>query len=126
MPSISIQRSHQLGLKRAREVAWKWAEDAEAKFDMECTVEEGEDEDLVHFMRIGVKGTLRVSGERFDLVAQLGLLLGAFQKTIESQIESNLDTLLAAETKAGRKAPAAAPSAAPKKAAARKSAARGK
>ena len=127
MPSISIQRSHQLGLKRAREVAWKWAEDAEAKFDMECTVEEGEDEDLVHFSRSGVNGTLRVSGERFDLVAQLGLLLGAFQKTIESQIESNLDTLLAAETKAGRKAPAAAaPSVAPKKAAARKSAARGK
>ncbi|WP_428420102.1 polyhydroxyalkanoic acid system family protein [Methylibium sp.] len=107
MPDISLHRSHQLGLKRARELAWKWAADAEAKFGMACTVEEGDDEDLVHFTRSGVNGTLRVSSGAFELDAKLSFLLGAFQKTIEGEIEKNLDGLLAAEHKRA-KAPAAA------------------
>lgn len=97
MPDISLERSHRLGLGRARELAWQWAEQAEEKFGMECTVEEGEDEDIVHFTRSGVRGTLRVSAERFALDARLGVLLGAFSKTIEAEIEKNLDGLLLAE-----------------------------
>jgi putative polyhydroxyalkanoate system protein len=104
---IRIHRDHELGLKKAREIAWKWAEQVEQKFDMECTVLEGKDEDTVEFTRSGVKGELTVAADRFELVAQLGFLLGAFKATIESEIEKELDTLLAAGKKApGKKKPA--------------------
>lgn len=108
MTDIAIHRKHTLGLARAREIAWKWAEDVEEQFDMECAVEEGEHEDVVHFSRSGVKGTLRVRGDTFDLKARLGLLLGAFKKTIEGEIEKNLDQLLAMEQRAERPAARAA------------------
>ena len=39
MPDIQIQREHQLGLAQARKLAFKWAETAEEKLDMECTYE---------------------------------------------------------------------------------------
>ena len=103
MAEIRIHRDHDLGLKKAREIAWKWAEKVEEKFDMECTVHEGEDEDTVAFTRSGVKGELTVAADHFELVAQLGFLLGAFKKTIEGEVEKELDTLLAANKK---KAPA--------------------
>lgn len=96
MPDLKIHRPHSLGLARAREVAWKWAEEAEHKFDMSCTVVEGEDGDTVEFTRTGVSGTLEVTGDHFTLQARLGFLLGAFSKTIETEIQKNLDELLAA------------------------------
>ena len=95
MPDIHIHREHALGLTKAREVALQWAEDAERKFDMECTIIEGETSDTVEFTRAGVKGELIVAADHFELEAKLGFLLGAFSKTIESQIEGNLDALLA-------------------------------
>ena len=95
MADICIQRKHSLGLAKAREVAWAWAEEVEAKFDMDCTVIEGEFSDTVEFTRAGVKGTLVVAADHFDLNARLGFLLGAFSKTIESEIEKNLDAQLA-------------------------------
>ena len=103
MADIHIQREHTLGLAEARKIAFKWAEQVEEKFDMECTVHEGDDGDTVEFTRSGVKGELTVAADHFELVAQLGFLLGAFKKTIESEIEKELDSLLA-EKKA--KAPA--------------------
>jgi len=108
MPDIHIHRDHQLGLAKARKVAWQWAEEVEANFDMACTVLEGETSDTVEFTRSGVKGRLIVAADHFDLEAKLGFLLGAFAKTIEAEIEKNLDTLLG-------KAGAAARKAAPKK-----------
>lgn len=96
MPDIQIHRNHALGLKRAREVAWQWAEQAEAKFDMECTVIEGQTSDTVEFTRSGVSGRLIVAADHFDLEAKLGFLLGAFARTIEAEITRNLDELLAA------------------------------
>jgi putative polyhydroxyalkanoate system protein len=104
---IRIHRDHDLGLKKAREIAWQWAEQVEQKFDMECTVHEGDSEDTVEFKRTGVKGELTVTAEGFELVAQLGFLLGAFKSTIESEIQKELDGLLAVKTKApGKKKPA--------------------
>jgi hypothetical protein len=29
MPDLRIHREHQLGLEKARKIAWKWAEEAE-------------------------------------------------------------------------------------------------
>ncbi len=103
MADIHIHRYHELGLKGARKVAWKWAEQAESEFDMACAYAEGEEEDEVEFTRSGVKGRLRVCGDHFELHAQLGFLLGAFKDRIESEIVKNLDDLLAAKKPVARK-----------------------
>ena len=95
MADIRIHREHQLGLAQARKIAWHWAEEVEKKFDMECTVVEGQTSDTVEFTRSGVSGRLIVAADHFDLEAKLGFLLGAFSKTIEAEITKNLDTLLA-------------------------------
>ena len=107
MADIRIQREHRLGLPKARKIAWQWAEDAEKRFEMACTVIEGKNGDTVEFTRPGVDGRLLVGADRFDLEARLGFLLGAFSKRIEAEIEQNLDALLAANAKApARKAAA--------------------
>jgi len=99
MADIRIHREHKLGLAKARKVAWQWAEEVEKKFDMECSVLEGETSDTVQFTRAGVNGELFVAADHFDLKAKLGFLLGAFSKTIEAEILKNLDTLLAKSAK---------------------------
>jgi len=106
MADIHIHRRHKLGLAKARKVAWAWAEDVEQKFDMECSVLEGETSDTVEFTRSGVNGRLIVAADHFDLDAKLGFLLGAFAKTIEHEIEKNLDALLGKAAGASKKASA--------------------
>lgn len=107
MADIHIHREHQLGLQRARQIAWDWAEQVEAKYGMQCTVYEGEATDTVEFSRSGVKGELTVAADHFELEAKLGFLVGAFKKTIEGEIQKELDTLLAAQAKTpARKTPA--------------------
>ena len=103
MADINIHRDHQLGLEKARKVAWKWAEDVEAKLHMECTVIEGMTSDTVEFTRSGVSGRLIVAADHFDLQAQLGFLLGAFSGTIETEITKNLDAMLAEQAVAVKK-----------------------
>jgi putative polyhydroxyalkanoate system protein len=105
MARIHLHRSHRLGLDGARKVAWRWAEQVEADFDMSCTYAEGDDADEVQFNRSGVSGTLTVGADHFELDAQLGFLLGAFKDRIEAEIVKNLDDLLDAKKKpAARKA----------------------
>lgn len=105
MADIRIHRDHALGLEQARKVAWAWAEQVEAKFDMECTVIEGQTSDTVEFTRSGVNGRLIVAADHFDLEARLGFLIGAFSKTIEGEITKNLDALLSqSRPAAGKKA----------------------
>lgn len=94
MPDIHIEREHALGLAKARELAFKWAEQAEQKLDINCVYEEGKTADLVTFTRSGVNGELRVTQDRFSLDARLGFLLGAFKSRIEAEISKNLDLLL--------------------------------
>ena len=99
MAEIHIHRAHALGLDKARKMAWQWAEAAEQKFGMECTVIEGDTSDVVEFTRAGVDGRLLVGADAFDLTAKLGFLVGAFRQKIEAEIEANLDSLLAKSTK---------------------------
>ena len=106
MADIHIERKHSLGLLEARKVAFKWAEMAEEKFDMECTYQEGSTLDEVSFKRSGVTGTLTVTKDAFELQAKLGFLLGAFKDKIEGEIVKNLDTLLAKKSAPAQKAPA--------------------
>jgi len=95
MADIQIERAHILGLPKARKIAFQWAEQAEEKFDMACTYEEGQSGDQVSFIRSGVNGTLTVTADRFELNAKLGFLLSAFKEKIEAEIASNLDRLMA-------------------------------
>jgi putative polyhydroxyalkanoate system protein len=104
MPDIHIRRDHTLGLARARKVAWKWAEHVEQKFDMECTVLEGDTSDTVEFKRSGVSGTMIVTGDHFAVHAKLGLLMGAFAGQIEAEVGKQLDAALGREKAKGKKA----------------------
>ncbi len=122
MPDIHITRHHSLGLPEARKLAFKWAETAEERFDMECTYEEGKTSDLVSFTRAGVNGELKVTKDRFVLDARLGFLLGAFKDRIETEIVKNLDDLLAHESPVHAFDRAAAKKPAPKKAVTKKKA----
>ena len=119
MADIHIHRKHALGLAKARDIAFSWAEDVEHKLDMACTYEEGKTEDCVSFTRSGVNGTLVVTKDGFELKAKLGFLVGAFKDKIEAEISKNLDALLSkpATKSAVKTAVKAAPvkKAAPKK-----------
>lgn len=95
MSQIHIRREHRLGLAKARQVALKWAEHVEEKFEMDCTVLEGETSDTVTFTRSGVKGEMIVTGDHFEVSAKLGLLLGAFAGQIEAEVTKQLDAALA-------------------------------
>jgi hypothetical protein len=79
VPDIHIVRDHSLGLPQARQLAFRWAEVAEQKLQMECTYVEGAGHDVL----------------AFELEAKLGLLLGMFKGKIETEIMKNLDELLA-------------------------------
>jgi putative polyhydroxyalkanoate system protein len=103
MPDIHIRRDHQLGLSGARQLASRWVDQAQTRFDMRCTYETGDAVDEVQFTRSGVNGTLKVSADHFELSAQLGFLLGAFKDRIEGEIAKNLDQLLAAKKPAAKK-----------------------
>ncbi len=106
MADIHITRQHGMTLLDARKAAFKWAEQAEAKFDMECTYEEGKTSDVCGFTRTGVTGTLTVDKDTFVLTARLGFLLGAFKDRIESEIVKNLDELITKKAPAAKKVPA--------------------
>ncbi len=95
MADINIERQHGMNMLEARKAAFKWAEQAEEKFDMTCSYEEGMLSDEVSFSRSGVSGTLTVTKDTFELQAKLGFLLGAFKDKIEGEIVKNLDALIA-------------------------------
>jgi len=103
LADINITRQHGMTFGDARKAAFKWAEQAEAKFDMECSYEEGKTTDVCGFTRSGVSGTLTVDKETFVLTAKLGFLLGAFKDKIEGEIIKNLDALIAGKTPAAKK-----------------------
>ena len=105
MADLKLHRDHTLGLARARKVALKWAEDVEAKLDMECTIIEGDDEDELQFTRSGVDGRMIVAADHFSLEAKLGFLLKPFVGQIEAEVSKQLDEALAKESAKAPKAP---------------------
>jgi putative polyhydroxyalkanoate system protein len=109
MPDLQLHRDHTLGLARARKVALKWAEDVEDKLEMECTIIEGDDEDVLEFKRSGVDGRMIVAATFFELQAKLGFLFKPFVGQIEAEVAKQLDEALAKESaKAGKAARPAA------------------
>ncbi len=98
--TLHIHRHHTLGLPAARRAARLWADKAQAKFDMQCRYAEGSADgegDTLHFSRPGMEGTLQVTGERFELQAELGFLFAAFKQRIAAEIEEQFDKLLGAQ-----------------------------
>jgi len=114
MADLHLHREHTLGLARARKVAMKWAEDIESKLDMECTMIEGDDEDVLEFTRSGVDGRMTVAATFFDLEAKLGFLLKPFLASIEAEVRKQLEDALAREEAKATKAPKPAAKAAAK------------
>lgn len=96
MAHIHIHRPHTLGLAGARQVAEAWSEKVQTKLEMACAFVQGESGDELQFSRPGVKGTLQVCADHFELNAELGMLLSAFKAPIEEAITRNLDALLTA------------------------------
>ena len=94
MSDIHIQRSHSLGLPEAREIARVWAVRAEEKFDVACTYDEGVEQDVLHFSRSGVDGSLLITSASFDFDVKLGLLMGVFKDQIAQKIHAQFDELL--------------------------------
>ena len=109
MADLNLHRDHTLGLARARKVALKWAEHVEDKLAMECTIIEGDDEDVLEFKRSGVDGRMVVAATFFDLEAKLGFLLRPFLGQIEAEVGKQLEEALAKEQARAVKAPAKAP-----------------
>jgi putative polyhydroxyalkanoate system protein len=70
-------------------------DDARDRLGMSCQCDTGEAADTIRFERAGASGVVEVSGQRFELRARLGFLLGAFSERIEQEITRNLDELLA-------------------------------
>ena len=97
MPEIHIERSHPLGLARAREVARQWASQAEQDYGLACQYRAGDGRDLVQFSGAGIGGSLEVTADSFALHAKLGFLLGNFGALIEQKVVRNLDELLGQE-----------------------------
>ena len=95
MADIHIERAHGMSLAQARKAAIKWASQAEEKFALECTYEEGSTSDELSFKRSGVTGTLTITQDSFELQAKLGFLLGAFKDKIAAEIMKTLDALIA-------------------------------
>ena len=95
MPDIHIHRKHTLGLAKARKVAWALGRaGARRSSTWSAPCSRATRATRCEFTRSGVNGQLIVAADHFDLNAKLGLLLGAFAKTIEAEIEKNLDGLL--------------------------------
>jgi len=97
MADLKLRREHDLGLARARKVALRWAEHVEKKLEMECTLIEGDTEDVLEFRRSGVDGQMIVAADHFDLQAKLGLMFLPFLGMIEAETRKQLDEALAKE-----------------------------
>ncbi len=102
MADISLNRTHQLGLKGAKAAADKMSVKLNEKFDLVCTW----NGDTLHFQRSGVNGKMIVTETHMQLEVTLGFLLKAMKGPIEKSVVENLDNALAAAKPATGKAPA--------------------
>lgn len=87
MPRIHLERSHQLGLKKARAAAQRVADDMAQTLEMTTKW----DGNALRFMRAGVSGSLTISRDRVVLDARLGGLLAVFRSRIEERLHDDFD-----------------------------------
>lgn len=94
MADIHHHFNHTLGLPKARELAIRWMDGATQQMGLECQHAQGESEDTITFERMGVKGTMKVSGTEFDVSVKLGMMMAAFKPMIEAEISKNLGRII--------------------------------
>lgn len=94
MSDIHYAREHNLGLPKARELAKEWAGDAAKQMGLDCQHVEGPEQDTLTFERMGVTGTMLVSGTRFEMNVKLGMMMSAFKPMIEAEISKNLGRII--------------------------------
>jgi|JI10StandDraft_1071094.scaffolds.fasta_scaffold709645_2 putative polyhydroxyalkanoate system protein len=104
---ISIKRVHHATHTEAKKLADKVA----AKLAKEYELRSHWEDDVLHFDRSGVNGTLSVGPKEFHVEVKLGFLMAAFKGPLQQAMEKNLDSLIpAAQQKvAAAKAPAKKP-----------------
>lgn len=90
MSDIKLHHSHELGLAKARQLTQEWMDDAARRLGLNCQLETGQAHDTVTFERMGIHGSMVVSGDSFDLQVKLGMMMSAFKPMIEAEIERNL------------------------------------
>ena len=93
MADIDYQQAHNLGLDKARELAHRWMNEGAQQFGLDCQLTPGEEQDTITFERMGVKGTMRVSGTNFDLNVKLGMMMAAFKPMIEAELAKTMAKL---------------------------------
>ncbi len=98
MAEISIRRPHQLGLDAARAFTDQWIAGGQQRFGLTCELSRTAVADVVKFSRTGVSGVLTATATSFELQANLGFLLSAYQGRIADEIQRQLDAALNASS----------------------------
>ena len=88
MPTIDISAFHQMSLADAQQAADDLASDLAEKFNIDY----GWDEDMIHFERPGVNGSIMIGTNEIHLTAQLGFLLMMIKNQIEDEIRRYLSS----------------------------------
>ncbi|MCX8521702.1 MAG: polyhydroxyalkanoic acid system family protein [Rhodoferax sp.] len=86
MADIHIVRKHGLGLAHARQRVTVWAGQVKSQYGMECSLEEGTEQNVLHFTRSVVSGCLLVRMDGFEREVKLGFLLGASKGLMGSRL----------------------------------------
>lgn len=94
MSDVTFQQSHTLGLEKARELAQQWVDTSAAKLGLSCQCQQGTDQDTITFERMGVKGTMKVTGTEFDLSIKLGMMMSALKPMIEAEVAKSLGRII--------------------------------
>lgn len=95
MADIKLQRSHALGMDKARALARDWMNGDAKQLGLTCTLQQGEAEDVIQFERMGVAGQMTVSPDTFGLDVKLNMMMAPLKPLIESEIDKNLANILA-------------------------------
>lgn len=88
MSTIDICANHQMNHADAQQAADDLASDLAEKFGIDY----GWDENVIHFERPGVNGTITVGKHQIHVAAQLGLLLALLKIRIEEEIRKYLQS----------------------------------
>ncbi len=88
MSMIDICAYHQMNHADAQQAANDLASDLAKKFDIDY----GWDENVIHFERPGVNGSITVGEREIHVAAQLGFLLAMLKIRIEEEIRKYLQS----------------------------------
>ena len=92
MADINIVQEHSMSAPMARAAAQKVADKLAAEYGVTC---HWEGEDVLHFERSGVDGSLTLTAQRAALRIKLGFLMGAFAGAIESKAADKMRRVFA-------------------------------